>query len=79
MYGITEGIPLYLEQFSPSLTIRENLPENLFDKNAMLFEKPANLSKQELREPSTYNAIVTAIASGKAKMSEIATTIGTKT
>ncbi len=79
MYGITGGIPLYLEQFSPSLSIRENLLEHFFDKNAMLFEEPSNLFKQELREPSTYNAIVTAIASGKTKLSEIATTVGIET
>lgn len=79
MYGITGGIPLYLEQFSSSLSIRENLLENFFNKNAMLFEEPSNLLKQELREPSTYNAIVTAIASGKTKMSEIATTVGMET
>lgn len=79
MYGITGGIPLYLEQFSPSLSIRENLLENLFDKNAMLFEEPANLFKQELREPSTYNAIITAIASGRTKLSEIASAVGIET
>lgn len=79
MYGITGGIPLYLEQFSPTSTIRENLLENLFNKNAMLFEEPANLLKQELREPSTYNAIITAIASGKTKLSEISSTVGIET
>lgn len=79
MYGITGGIPLYLEQFSPSLNIRENLLENLFDKNAMLFEEPSNLMKQELREPSTYNAVITAIAAGRTKLSEIASTVGIET
>lgn len=76
MYGITGGIPLYLEQFSPSLSIRENLLGSLFDKNALLFEEPSNLFKQELREPSSYNAIVTAIARGRTRLSEIATTVG---
>lgn len=36
MYGITGGIPMYLEQFSPNLTIKENLLKNLFDRNAAL-------------------------------------------
>ena len=65
IYGITGGIPMYLEQFSPELTIRENLLENLFDRNAVLFEEPSNLLKQELREPAAYNAVITAVASGK--------------
>lgn len=79
MYGITGGIPMYLEQFSPNLTIKENLLENLFDRNAALFEEPSNLLKQELRETATYNAVITAIASGKTKLSEIASTVGVET
>lgn len=79
MYGITGGIPLYLEQFSPKLTVRENLLENVFQRNAMLYEEPSNLVKQELREPSAYNAVITAIAAGKTKLSEIATTVGVET
>ncbi|MCD7865405.1 MAG: ATP-binding protein [Clostridiales bacterium] len=76
MYGITGGVPLYLEQFSPDKTIRDNLLDVVFNNNAMLFEEPSNLLKQELREPAAYNAIVTAIASGKSKLSEISTTVG---
>lgn len=76
MYGITGGVPLYLEEFSPDLSIKENLLENLFDKNAMLYEEPSNLLKRELREPATYNAIISAVASGKSKLSEISSTVG---
>lgn len=79
VYGITGGMPMYLEQFSPDRSIRENLLENLFDRNALLFEEPSNLLKQELREPAVYNAVITAIASGKSKLSEIASTVGIET
>ena len=79
MYGISGGIPMYLEQFSPKMTVEENLLENMFDKNAVLFEEPSNLLKQELREPAMYNAVVTAAASGKTKLSEIASTVGVET
>lgn len=79
MYGVTGGIPLYLEQFSPNRTIKENLLEGILVRNAMLLEEPSNLLKQELREPATYNAIVTAIAAGKTKLSEIASTVGLET
>ncbi len=61
------------------MTVEENLLENLFDKNAVLFEEPSNLLKQELREPAMYNAVVTAAASGKTKLSEIASTVGVET
>ena len=79
MYGVTGGIPMYLEQFDPEKTVKENLLENFFDRNATLFEEPSNLLKQELREPAVYNAVITAIASGKTKLSEIASTVGTDT
>ena len=59
--------------------IKDNLLNNLFDRNAILFEEPSNLLKQELREPATYNAVITAIASGKTKLSEISTTVGVET
>ena len=59
---------MHLEEFSPNLTIKENLLENLFDKNAMLYEESSNLLKQELREQATYNAIISAIASGKSNV-----------
>lgn len=71
IYGVTGGIPAYLEQFFPKKNVKENLLDYIFDKNAMLFEEPANLLKQELREPAMYNAILTAVASGKTKLSEI--------
>lgn len=79
IYGITGGVPLYLEQFNPELDLKENLLNAIFDGNAMLFEEPTNLLKQELREPVTYNMIITAIAYGKSKLSEIATSCGMST
>ncbi len=79
MYSVTGGIPMYLDQFSDHRSVRENLMDSLFNKNALLFEEPANLLKQELREPAIYNAIVQAIASGKSKLSEISRTVGIET
>lgn len=79
MYGVTGGVPMYLEQMSPRYSVRENLLDNLFDRNAMLFEEPGNLLKQELREPERYNNIISAVAAGKSKLSEIAGTVGQKT
>lgn len=79
LYGITGGVPLYLEQFDPALSLRENLLENFFDRNAMLFEEPGNLLKQELREPERYNSIIAAVAGGASKLSEIASAVGMET
>ena len=48
-------------------------------KSGRLYEEPSNLLKQELRDPSTYNSVIGAIAGGASKMNEIATKAGIET
>lgn len=73
VYGVTGGIPKYLELFRPELSVQENITQLFFNPNGYLFEEPGNLLKQELREVSTYNAVTEALASGAVKINEIAT------
>lgn len=73
VFGITGGIPKYLELIDDSLTLKENIIALFLKNNAYLFEEPGNLLKQELREPAYYNAIIEAIAGGSSKLNEIAT------
>lgn len=73
LYGITGGIPEYLTKINNNLTIGENIISLYLDDSGALFEEPTNLLKQELREPSTYNGIIEAIANGASKLNEIAT------
>ena len=72
MYGVTGGIPRYLELFDPESSIKENLIEYFFEPNSVLFSEHEDLLKQELREIVQYNAIITAIVNGKTRFSEIA-------
>lgn len=76
IYGVTSGIPLYISLFDENKTLKENLIDIFFRSNGYLYEEPSNLIKQECRDPSTYNSIVQAIASGKTKLSEIASQVG---
>ena len=76
LYGITGGIPHYINKLDVRNSIDEALLENLFDSSSYLFEEPENLLKQELREPATYNSIISAIAGGSSKLNEIATKSG---
>lgn len=46
---------------------------------SFLYEEPVNLLKQEVREPAMYTAIMTAIATGGSRMSEISTKVGEDT
>jgi AAA+ ATPase superfamily predicted ATPase len=79
VYGITGGVPQYLERIDGGLSLRENIVSGFLDPSGYFFEEPSNLLKQELREPQTYNAIITAIANGASKLNEIATAVGTDT
>lgn len=76
VYGITGGIPHYINKLDVYDDVDEALKENLFNTSSYLFEEPENLLKQELREPAVYNSIITAIAGGASKHNEIATKAG---
>lgn len=76
IYGITGGIPQYLEYIDDSKSLSENIIDNFFDNTAYLYDEPGNLLKQELREPALYNSIITAIADGASRINEISTKAG---
>ena len=78
-YGIVGGTPQYLLQMNDKLTIEENVKNTYLDTMSSLYEEPMNLLKQEVREPAIYTAIITAIATGYSRMSEIATKVGEET
>ena len=70
-YGIFGGTPFYLAQTDDQKKLSENVLDLFFKQNGLLHEEPGSLIKQELREPHVYNAIITAIANGSTKISEI--------
>lgn len=76
IYGITGGVPHYINKLNVKSDLDEALLVNLFDRSGYLYEEPANLLKQELREPAIYNAIIKAIAEGASHLNEIVTKIG---
>ena len=73
VYGITGGVPHYINKLEVENDIDEALKNNLFNTSSYLFEEPENLLKQELREPTVYNSIITAIAGGASRSNEIST------
>lgn len=79
IYGIVGGTPQYLLQMSNQLSIEENIKNTYLNPISFLYEEPMNLLKQEVREPAIYNAIITAIATGYSRMSEISTKVGEDT
>lgn len=78
-YGIAGGTPQYLLQMDDRQSMEENIKNTFLNPASSLFEEPENLLKQEVREPALYNAIITAIATGASRMSEISTKVGEDT
>lgn len=79
IYGVVGGTPQYLLQMSDKLSVEENIKNTFLNPMSFLYEEPVNLLKQEVREPAIYTAIITAIATGHSRMSEIATKVGEDT
>jgi len=76
LYGITSGIPEYLRKIDGGKSLKDNIIDLFLTASGHLFEEPGNLIKQELREPSTYNGIIEAIAHGASRLNEISTECG---
>ena len=75
-YSVFGGTPHYLIKLNDEHALAENIIENVLDPHSYLYDEPALLLKQELREPAIYNSVIEAIAYGASRLNEIATRIG---
>ncbi|MDD2710214.1 MAG: ATP-binding protein [Verrucomicrobiae bacterium] len=71
-YFICGGIPLYLKQFDPALSVHQNIAQKILDPNQVLYCEPDFLLKEELREVQQYHAILTAVASRRLNQQGVA-------
>ena len=74
MYGATNGVPAYMEMVDPTKDATENICNLFLKTDGYLYEEPNNLLLQECRAPEQYDAIVQAIARGRSRLAEIAST-----
>ncbi len=72
-FAILGGIPHYLKQFDPNKTIEENIRTAILRKGCVLYNEVEFLLHEELREPSTYNTIIEAVALGNTEYNAILT------
>lgn len=75
-YSFTGGVPAYMEKVDPTADAKQNIKNLFLTPSGYLYEEPANLLLQECRAPDQYDAIIQAIAAGKTRLNEIATTTG---
>jgi len=72
-YAILGGIPHYLRQFNPELSVAENIKRNILTKGCVLYSEVDFLLHQELRETPIYNSIIEAVALNNTKLNDIST------
>lgn len=70
-YSVLGGIPHYLNQWNPNLSVADNIKRNILTKGSVLYSEVEFLLHQELRETSIYNSIIEAVALGSTKLNEI--------
>ena len=72
-YAVLGGIPHYLAQFNPDLSLDDNIKKNILTKGCALYSEVEFLLRQELRETPLYNSIIEAVALGNTKLNDIST------
>ncbi|MDF1617608.1 ATP-binding protein [Petrocella sp. FN5] len=70
-YSVFSGVPYYLSRINREKSLKENIITSILQNGSVLFNEVEFLLKQELREVSVYNTIITAIALGRTKQNEI--------
>ena len=75
-YAILGGIPRYLKALDPKLDLKQNIEKHLLNKYSFLYQEINLLMREELREPSTYYAILSSVAAGHRTIKDIAKATG---
>lgn len=70
-YAVLGGIPHYLRQWDPKLSVSENIKRNILTKGCILYSEVEFLLHQELRETPVYNSIIEAVALGNTTLNSI--------
>lgn len=70
-YSVLGGIPHYLRQWSPKLSVAENIKRNILTKGCILYSEVDFLLHQQLRETSIYNSIIEAVALSNTSLNNI--------
>ena len=77
VYGLTNGVAKYIEQFDPSKSLKQNIIEEYFSFGGYFTEEQVKtIVTNEKQNPALYNSIVSAIATGHTKNNEIASCVG---
>lgn len=70
-YAICGGMPYYLDMWSDSVTVQENILRNVLYRDGLLHEEAELLLRQELPDPRQYFSVLEALARGRTHNNEI--------
>ena len=70
-YSILGGIPHYLRQWDPNLSVEENIKQSILTKGSVLYSEVDFLLHEELRETAIYSSVIEAVALGRTRLNEI--------
>ncbi|MBN1315170.1 MAG: ATP-binding protein [Anaerolineales bacterium] len=76
IYAVTGGVPAYLELFTRARTFVDALHEQCLGSGSIMLTDPALILHEQLREPQTFESILSVIASGFHRWGEIARMAG---
>lgn len=76
LHSVAGGVPYYLLQLDPEVSLKQNIKRRILCKGEVLFQEVPFLLREELREPRSYFPILAAIASGSRKFGEISSKTG---
>ncbi|HSH05093.1 MAG TPA: ATP-binding protein [Anaerolineae bacterium] len=76
IYGVTGGVPAYLNLFIDTDDFVTALRERCLVAGGMMLSDPAVILYEQLQEPQTYQSVLSAIATGHHKWGEIAKMAG---
>ena len=72
IYGILGGTPQYLSYADSASDIEDNIRNLYLKPTSPMFDEPGSLIKLEMKDPTAYTAIMSAVADGYTKLGDIA-------
>ncbi len=75
-YSAFGGTPAYAQHVDDTVDVFTNIAHKILSRGSYLYDEALNFFRQEVREPSTYIAILSAIAHGYTRPSEVASIAG---
>ena len=76
LYCVIGGLPMYAERLDKEAPLLSNIRDHILTKGELLYEEVPFLLREELREPRVYQSILSVIASGAQRFSEISSKTG---